>query len=340
MSAAIVELITKATLIAGTALVSATATALGRRYALRRELLDLPGRRRSHTIATPRGGGVGPVLATFAGGVVLLWIYPGQMRVLSACLLGLAAVAAIGWLDDHRPLRAGFRLCVHVLAGLIAALALLGIPATSLQGLLLAVAVLWIVGLTNVWNFMDGIDGLATTQAILIVLCLLAGSRLHAWLDPAWSSFTLLFLGALLGFLPFNFPRAKIFLGDIGSGAFGFVIGCVLLRAVDSGGLPWPLVLLPVSAFMVDAGLTLAKRIAQRKHWWLAHREHLYQWLVRRGVSHLRVTLAYGYWTCATAVLALASANLSVRRSTWVALATLLLACMLWRWARMRLRSR
>ena len=319
------------------AFVSAVMTALARRYALRRELLDTPGHRRSHTIATPRGGGIGPVLTIVAGGALLVLKHPGHAPALAACLAGLTAVAAIGWLDDHRALSAWLRLLVHLAAALVAALALLGVPATPAQMVLLAIAIVWIVGLTNAWNFMDGIDGLATTQALLVTLCVFGGGLLHAWLDPAWNTFALILAGALFGFLPFNFPRARIFLGDVGSGALGFVIACLLLRAIASGGMPWPLALLPVSAFLIDSGLTLAKRVVQGKAWWRPHREHLYQWLVRGGVSHAKVTWIYALWTLASCLATLACGVLTAIQSAGISVAALLSTALLWGWARKRL---
>lgn len=311
------------------ALISGVLTALARRYALRRRLLDMPGKRRSHATVTPRGGGISPVATTLIGSALLLAMHPAA-HAFGMCLLAMAAVAAMGWVDDHRHLSVWLRLTAHVAAASIAAIALLGIPQTAQEGLLLALAVFWIVSLVNAWNFMDGIDGLATTQAALATGCTLVGGLLYGWLDQPWDAFALLFIGALFGFLPFNFPRAKIFLGDVGSGALGFVIACLLLHAVAGGKLSWPLALLPVSAFVVDAGLTLSKRIANGKKWWRPHREHLYQWLVRRGHSHARITFAYGLWTLAACVVALVCADSTIGVSTLFSVAALLLALVLW----------
>jgi UDP-N-acetylmuramyl pentapeptide phosphotransferase/UDP-N-acetylglucosamine-1-phosphate transferase len=316
--------------------VSAILTALARDYALRLRLLDMPGQRRSHAIATPRGGGIGPILTTVAGGMFLVSTH-SRAYALGACLIGTTVVAAIGWLDDHRALPAWLRLSVHVIAALGAAIALLGVPATLQQTLLVALAVAWITSLINAWNFMDGIDGLATTQAILVAMCMLAGGLLHAWLDTAWVAFALWFAGALFGFLPFNFPRATIFLGDVGSGALGFVIACLLLRSIASNEMPWPVALLPVSAFLVDAGLTLFKRIANGSAWWRPHREHLYQWLVRREMAHSGVTLGYGLWTVVACALMLATGDLATGLSAGVVVAALLSAIVLWNCIRKRL---
>lgn len=325
-----------ATLCAAAAFVSAALTALARRYALSRQLLDMPGHRRSHRMATPRGGGIAPFAATLTGGALLVSMHP-QARALGFCLVATTAVAVIGWLDDHRPLSGALRLSVHAVAALTAALAVLGTPATATQAMLLALSVCWIVSLVNAWNFMDGIDGLATTQAVLVAVCVFAGGLLYAWLDSAWSGFALVFAGALLGFLPFNYPRARIFLGDVGSGALGFVIACLLLRAVASGGMPWPLALLPVSAFLVDSGLTLAKRVVQSRAWWRPHREHLYQWLVRSGITHAKATMAYALWTLASCLIVLAFGTLTARRSAGISVAALLSTVLLWIGARKRL---
>jgi UDP-N-acetylmuramyl pentapeptide phosphotransferase/UDP-N-acetylglucosamine-1-phosphate transferase len=272
-----------------------------------------------------------------AGGMLLVLAYPGQASAIGACLCGLVAVAAVGWLDDHRPLSAWPRLLVHLMAALVAALVLLGVPATATQLLLVAFAMAWIVGLTNAWNFMDGINGLATIQAVLAMACIFCGGLLYAWIDPAWSAFALIIAGATLGFLPFNFPHARIFLGDVGSCSLGFVLACVLLRAIVSGGMPWWLALLPVSAFLVDAGLTLGKRVLQGRAWWRPHREHLYQWMVREGTSHATVAMIYGSWTLAISLAALVFGGLDASQSAGISAAALLSAAVLWGWARKRL---
>ncbi len=332
-------------LLIAAAAVSALLTAITRYYALRKNLLDAPGRRRSHVTPTPRGGGLGPVLTiVLAGAGYLIITRASQDPVthvsIAACLTGLSLVAAIGWLDDHRPLPASIRLLVHLIAATVAALGLLGIPATLMQSALLLIAVVWITGLINAWNFMDGIDGIASIQAILIATCVVIGGVLFAWLDANWIAAGWIVLGALLGFLPFNFPRARIFLGDVGSGALGFVVACLLLRAIASGGLPWPLALVAVSAFGIDAALTLGKRVFQRKAWWQPHREHLYQWMVRRGRSHVMVTLIYAGWTLIACALILTVDRASPSVSAWSAVGALSFASLLWFGVRRRLALR
>jgi UDP-N-acetylmuramyl pentapeptide phosphotransferase/UDP-N-acetylglucosamine-1-phosphate transferase len=323
-----------ATVFAAGAVATAALTELARRYALRRELLDHPGYRRSHTRTTPRGGGIAPVLALLAGGGVLLAIDPSSQADLGICLLGLASVAGIGWLDDHRPLPAWLRLLVHLLAAWAASLALIGMPQTTLQIGWIAIATIAVAGLVNAWNFMDGIDGLAASQAGLITIALVIGAGSAGWwLDGTWRGFGWLLLAAVLGFLPFNVPRARIFLGDVGSGALGFVVACLLLRAVVAGGLAWPLAVLLPSAFLIDAGLTLGLRVARGKRWWRPHREHLYQWLVRSGRSHVQVTSAYALWTVAVAAVAIMTRE-SGGVGVWISAGALLSGCLSWLWLR------
>jgi UDP-N-acetylmuramyl pentapeptide phosphotransferase/UDP-N-acetylglucosamine-1-phosphate transferase len=316
---------------------SAALTAFARRYALRRDLLDHPGQRRSHAVPTPRGGGMGPVLVLLAGGASLFALDSTPQPELGICLFGLAVVAGVGWFDDHRPLPTWLRLAVHLIAAFMASIALIGIPHTVIQVSSIALGTVVVAGFVNAWNFMDGIDGLAASQTSLVAVIVLVGGLFAGSLGNAWWSFALLLLAATLGFLPFNIPRARIFLGDVGSGALGFVVACLLLRSVAAGGLAWPVALLPASAFLIDSGMTLLQRIVSGKAWWRPHREHLYQWLVRSGRSHAHVTACYALWTLAAGALALALARSSPAVGGWMTGAALLCGCLLWKWLRNRL---
>jgi len=315
------------------ACVSALLTALARYYALRRDLLDHPGQRRNHAVATPRGGGIGPVAVLLGGGALFAALDPQSRFALVVFLIGLAVVAAIGWLDDHRPTPAWLRLIVHLGAALAISIALLGLPHGPLQCAVIVLSTFGVAGLVNAWNFMDGIDGIAASQAGLVAIILLAG----AWLAGAWWAVGLLLLAAVLGFLPYNIPRARIFLGDVGSGALGFVVAALLLRAIAIGRLPWPLALLLVSAFLVDSGMTLLSRVLYGKTWWRPHREHLYQWLVRSGYTHLQVTRCYALWTLVVGVLVLLLAQFGSDVGALVSLGAVSCATLLWVWSRNRL---
>ncbi|WP_246606475.1 lipopolysaccharide biosynthesis protein [Novilysobacter antarcticus] len=290
-------------------LVAAAGTLLARRYALERDLLDHPGDRRSHDVATPRGGGIAIVVAVLVAVVALAMRDPSQRWLLGGFGAGLLMVATVGMLDDHRPLPASLRLAVHAVAGLVLAVS---VQMASGNPWLAVLALVSAIALTNVWNFMDGINGLAASQALLVALalaCVLGGT---------WGLLAGALAAACAGFLPFNFPRARIFLGDGGSGGIGFCLaglGTVAAMADDAAAL-W--LLLPLSAFLVDASLTLLLRMVQRERWWEAHTRHAYQaWA--RATGHTRVTLAYASWTATTVAVMI------VLRATPVSLA--LVAC-------------
>lgn len=269
------------------AVVSAIGAAWALGHARRHGLIDAPGERRSHAVETPRGGGVGIVLACLGGLLAMALDDAGNAGWLLIAA-GLALVAGIGWLDDHRPLPAWPRLGVHALAALLLAVALhlggAGLPA-CVAGFLLA------LGLVNAWNFMDGINGLATSQALL---CGLAFALLPGLETPVLG---IAVAGACLGFLPFNFPRARLFLGDVGSGALGYLVATLVASGFVSSPIhAWPLLLLPPLAMLVDSGLTLLWRVRRGDPWWQAHVEHAFQRWSRRA-GHARVTLAFGLWT-------------------------------------------
>lgn len=275
--------------------VGAVGAGIARNYARRCALLDQPGERRSHAVPTPRGGGAAIAVALLLATGWLAWTMPGQRPMLAGFGAGLAMVSLVGWLDDHRPLSPWSRLAVHVAAASVFALG------TWMQGGDPRVAVLAFVAtvvLVNVWNFMDGIDGLAASQAILVAVvpALLAGG--------AGLALGLALAASTLGFLPWNFPRARLFLGDSGSGAIGFAIGALVAIAASVGSVEaLALSLLPLSAFLLDAGLTLARRILRRERWWQPHVTHAFQHAARRQ-GHVRVTLAFGAWTLFATVVA------------------------------------
>lgn len=268
--------------------VGAVGAGLARSYARRCALLDHPGERRSHTVPTPRGGGAAIAVALLLATGWLAWRMPGQLPMLAGFGVGLAMVSLVGWLDDHRPLSPWTRLAVHVAAAAAFALGA-WLQAGDLR--VAALAFVATVALVNVWNFMDGIDGLAASQAVLVafVPAMLAGG--------AGLALGLALAASTLGFLPWNFPRARLFLGDSGSGAIGFAIGAlVAIAASADGARALLLCLLPLSAFLLDAGLTLGRRMLRRERWWQPHVTHAFQHAARRH-GHARVTLAFGAWT-------------------------------------------
>lgn len=282
--------------------IAAVGTAIAIAYARRRNLVDAPGARRSHRVATPRGGGIAIVAATVLVGLAPL--LARDSTAWASTLLALVAVAAIGWLDDHRPLPALPRLAVHLVA---AGLVVFAMPFPTAWGS--AIAILAIAWSVNLHNFMDGIDGLLAMQAAFVLTALAFALASVGALAPAHAAATA--GAATLGFLGFNAPRAKIFMGDVGSGALGLLVGAASLWAVRTGALDLPGVLVLGSAFTIDATATLVSRAVRGRRWWSAHREHLYQWLARSGGSHARVVLAYLGWNVLIVLPALALARVA-----------------------------
>ena len=281
--------------VAGAAILASLGTWLALGYSRRRAMLDAPGRRRSHSIPTPRGGGIGIVFAVLVA-TIALGCFGELSRTQGAAFgFGLLAVAAVGWIDDHRPLPAIARLLVHFVA---ATLFVSQLPTSQgweeARWALAGVQILLLVTAINFWNFMDGIDGLVATQTVWVAVCvMLAFGAQGQWL---WAMLAAVLAGACLGFLPFNFPRARIFLGDVGSGGLGFAIGALLLQAQQTQSLDLWSAALIVSALGLDATLTLVNRMRLGRRWYTAHREHLYQWLVRTGYPHSHITSVYLAW--------------------------------------------
>lgn len=262
-------------------------------YAHRRGMMDLPGQRRSHTIPTPRGGGIGIVVAALLTMPASLVCLPGAMPpvVVTALTAGTVLVAAVGWWDDHRSLPILPRFGIQLLsAGLLAAaMASNGMAWWWVPVLVLAGG--WSI---NLHNFMDGIDGLLAQQIMFVALGLALLAQAAG--QPALSTSSTCLAAAAAGFWYFNRPRARIFMGDVGSGTMGFLVFALsaLLWRLD-GHLLWPALILS-SSFVADATLTLVQRMVSGRRWYTAHREHLYQWLVRSGFTHATGGACYLAW--------------------------------------------
>ncbi|MEX6665690.1 glycosyltransferase family 4 protein [Pseudomonas sp. W2-17] len=270
-----------------------------RRYALHKSLLDIPNGRSSHTLPTPRGGGVAIVISYLVALVWLLWA--GLMgRELFLALFGAGAlIAALGFLDDHGHIAARWRLLGHFFAAAWALFWLGGLPAISVFGVTLdpglivnVLTAFYLVWLLNLYNFMDGIDGLASVEAICVcvgaaIIYALSGVATLVWLP-------ILLACAVAGFLFWNFPPAKIFMGDAGSGFLGIMLGCLSLQgAWISSQFLWVWLIL-LGVFIVDATVTLIRRLVRGDKVYEAHRSHAYQFASRRFGKHLPVTSAVG----------------------------------------------
>jgi len=262
-------------------------------YAQRRGMLDTPGRRRSHSIPTPRGGGIGIVLGALVGmpaALLLLPMSPGG-PVVAAFTVATVAVAAIGWLDDHGSLPIRPRLFIQLAASLLLCVAVAATTTSLWWALPLLLAGVWCI---NLHNFMDGINELAAQQAMFFG----AASAALAWSagSQALAGAGLAMAAASAGFWWFNRSPARIFMGDVGSGTLGlFVFAMSAMLWACRTNLLWPALVFS-SAFVIDATLTLLVRMLRGARWYTPHREHLYQWLVRRGSSHRRVAAGYLAW--------------------------------------------
>lgn len=312
--------------------VSLVVVAASLAYARKRGLLDQPGQRRSHTQPTPRGGGIGIVASMLVCAMpALAWSAHAWPPLTVAVLaLALLAVAMVGWRDDHEPLPVLPRIGVHLLASFAVAAVLLASAAHAdvrIWGWLIPIAIVF-AGSINAHNFMDGIDALLGLQALFVLVgyALLAAVAGDSALVAASSASA----AACFGFLLFNRPPARIFMGDVGSGTLGLLIaafaGLLVLRSFD---LLWPCAILS-SAFLVDAGLTLLARILAGKRWYTAHREHLYQWLVRAGSSHARTDAMYLLWNLIIVAPAAWAALRWPDFGPWLCAAAYACACAAW----------
>lgn len=288
-------------------------TAWVRRYALASALLDLPNARSSHAAPTPRGGGLAIAGVVLLGTALLGVAGLVPPRVALAVAGGGGLVAGVGWWDDRRGLPAGLRFVAHLAAAVWAVALVGGLPEIRVTGAALefgavgtGLAVLGVVWFTNLYNFMDGIDGLAAGEAVVVagsgaVLLELTGRgglALVAWLVAAASA----------GFLAWNWAPARIFMGDVGSGLLGFLFGVLAVASENTAGVPLVGWLILLAAFVFDATATLLRRALRGERLHEAHRSHAYQRAVQAGWPHSRVTgVVLALTVCLAVVAALAT---------------------------------
>jgi UDP-N-acetylmuramyl pentapeptide phosphotransferase/UDP-N-acetylglucosamine-1-phosphate transferase len=250
----------------------------------------LPGARQSHEGVVPTGGGIGLIVAI----ALVTASLPGALSLPDAwahwVIPGALLLSLIGWLDDRRPVSPLLRLLVQLAVsfGLLAFIEMKGMdwpwPVFIAGGVML-------VWLMNLYNFMDGSHGMAGFQGVFISggLAILAWSQGHLQLAVAGGITAM----ACAGFLPWNFPRPRIFMGDAGSVPLGFMLGALLVFGLVESVLSLPQALLLFSVFLVDASLTLFKRVIRGERWYTPHRKHVYQRLIAQGWPHSRVLLIY-----------------------------------------------
>ena len=292
-------------------------TWLAIRLLTKRAILDQPNERSSHSIPTPRGGGLAVTAVLIAGATACAIVWPADRGETWIVMAGILALALLSWLDDLKNLSAAMRLIVHaaVVAG---ALWMLPSEALVFQGWLpplidrILAGLLWI-WFINLFNFMDGIDGISGIETIAIGAGLFGLSLMLPALAPE-GRFGLIAVGAAAGFLLWNWHPARIFLGDVGSVPLGFFLGWLLLETAAAGH--WAAALILPLYYLADATITLARRALRGEKVWQAHREHFYQRPIQRGVAHDRVALRIALANAALIGLAL----LSTMAMTWLCL--------------------
>ncbi len=267
-----------------------------RHYAIAFNIVDIPNSRSSHKYKTPRAGGIAIVIAFYVGLSISFWLGIIEQQLFVAATGAGFLVAIIGFLDDLGHVPFVWRLFVHTCASLWA-LYWLGISGTLINAgyshhliLLISIAAaIFLVWLLNMYNFMDGIDGLAASEAVFIAL----SGAFFSWLVGS-TEVTYAFLilaSASLGFLVWNWQPAKIFMGDVGSGFLGVTLGVITYSAIIRDEMnPWCWLIL-FSAFLTDATITLLRRITLGEVWYQAHHNHAYQKLARKW-GHRHVTVA------------------------------------------------
>jgi UDP-GlcNAc:undecaprenyl-phosphate/decaprenyl-phosphate GlcNAc-1-phosphate transferase len=266
----------------------------------RAAIIDVPDHRSSHTVPTPRGGGI-PIVA---GLLVAAGIIGGTNAIVFA--FAVAAFGLLGFVEDLRGLTTGRRLILQAVGGILVAVVLvsnLASPAWVLVALVVLVAA-WITGFVNVFNFMDGVNGISGAHALIagVVFAGLGWWRHDGLLLPAGAAVAV----SALVFLPWNAGRARVFLGDSGSYALGAALAILAAYAVRDG-IPVEAALGPLALYIADTAWTLQRRIRAGERWLQAHRTHVYQRWCDAGWSHQRVTLTAAATTMLLSLLGAAS---------------------------------
>jgi Fuc2NAc and GlcNAc transferase len=284
-------------------------TGLVRAYAIRHELLDRPNDRSSHTTPTPHGGGVAVILTSviaMAVGVSANIVDGRQALTLG---VGMVVLATIGWIDDTKGSLPGIRLAIQLAGGWWTLYMFGGLPAirlgTTTYQIGYAGYVLGLLGVVwsiNLYNFMDGIDGFAGSQAVIIfgTVSILSIARGNSSIG----AIAAIFAAAVMGFLLWNWPPAKIFLGDVGSGAIGYLVCGLAIASENRQSVPLFVFAILGLVFIADSTSTLVRRFRRGSRTIEAHRDHAYQRLARLFGSHEPVTVAAAAATSVLAVLA------------------------------------
>jgi len=307
-------------------------------------ILDHPNSRSLHESATPRGGGLAIFVAVVISGTIAAALYGTSSDLL---WLGIAAlmIAGVSFLDDWLTVNLGYRIAVHFFAAYLIIREGLALESLALPGVVwpfpepvaTAFSLLFVVWMVNLYNFMDGMDGFAAGMAVMGF----GSFALLGWFagDTRFMALNLIIAAAAAGFLVFNFPPAKIFMGDLGSSLLGFLAAAFALWAERDGLFPLWVSVLIFSPFIVDATITLLRRILRREKFWQAHKTHYYQRLVQLGWGHRR-TVLFEYGVMLLSAVSAIVVVQSVTSVQWTVLVTWLLAYSLIMYFVYRLESR
>ncbi len=272
-----------------------------RRWSLRRELLDIPNERSSHTAPTPRGGGLIIALVSLAFYTTYTTYFSNNFSW--GYLAGAGLIAVVSWMDDIFNISFVWRFLVHSAAAILVIISSGFFKETylpffhqiELGNLGVILTFLWIVWLTNAYNFMDGIDGIAGMQAVTAGIGWLVIGNILGFETVGFYGGVIAF--SSLGFLIHNWQPAKIFMGDVGSAFLGYTFAVLPLLVKNKTADNFSL--LPIVAvglvflFVLDTVLTFVRRGLKKEKIWQAHRTHIYQQLVKTGFSHRSVTIIY-----------------------------------------------
>jgi Fuc2NAc and GlcNAc transferase len=268
-------------------------TRVVRNWARRRDVVDHPGARKAHAVPTPRGGGLAIVVTVLTGvaiGGALGWI---RAPLAAALILGGTAIAIVSWLDDIYELSIWTRLIVHTLASAGALACLGGVSHVSVFSVVHrlglvgnVVIIIGMVWVTNLYNFMDGADGFAALEAVMVSV---AAAIIMPLYTPEARYLALLLAAAALGFFYWNRPPASVFMGDVGSCFIGFYFGVLAIDAKTSSSMPMTVWVIMLGVFVSDASLTLIRRMVTGKKWTEGHRTHAYQRLLKAGWSERQI---------------------------------------------------
>lgn len=316
-------------------LISILLTGLTRQLAIRKNILDIPNERSSHHIPTPRGGGIA-IVVMFTLSLLMLgmagWI---ASNLLWALVGGGFLIALLGYADDVYSVPTRIRIILHFLAAIWAVHCLGGfshldfgtwtITLHTKGSLLAIIGIVWCI---NLYNFMDGIDGLAGSEGLFVAV---ASGMALCFSQDYHSAFILwLLAAAIAGFVVWNWPPAKIFLGDVGSGFLGYQFAVLGVYTANQGTLPINCWLILLAVFLCDATFTVIHRMMQGKRWYTAHKEHAYQHLLSCGASHKQITLSITLINLVLLLPLVLAAFFWPLRSFWLMAGSVMLLWILW----------